>query len=261
MFTLEGRTCVFAGASGGDGVEAVKALCKEGMNVVMMTHQLAQAQDLIHEIKELGYAGKCTAYMDGHCYEPPKTDAEVFAEIAEEFGGIDVIISNTGGPEHDDSVDTVEVENIMRDVEHLLGGSYGMLKNALPYLRKSKAPRVIFMTTVEGVKGGTLEGLSNAIAKGAVYSMMKNVAARLMAEGITVNAISKGAIERKGDRPMPARPGELPKKNPEDKLPFIPAKRLGSPEDLAQAICYLASEETSYVTGMTVELSGGLNLV
>jgi 3-oxoacyl-[acyl-carrier protein] reductase len=260
MFTLSGRTCVFAGASGGDGVAAVKALCKEGMHVVMMTHQLSQAQELIEEIKGLGYPGTCTAYMDGECYNPPKTDAEVYREIFEKLGSIDVIISNTGAPENDDSIDTVDVKALMRDVEHLLGGSYGMLKSALPYLRQSKAPRVIFMTTVEGVKGGKLEGLTNAIAKGAVYSMMKNCAARLMEEGITVNCISKGAIVRSGDKMIP-RPNEPKHKKPEDKLPYIPAGRLGDPEDLAQAICYLASEETSYVTGTVIELSGGLQLV
>jgi len=260
MFTLEGRTAVFAGASGGDGVASVYALAKEGMNVVMMTHQLEQAKELINDIKNCGYPGKVTAYMDGNCYNPPKTDAEVFKEIYEEMGSIDVIISNTGGPEHEDSIDLVSVEDLMKDVEHLLGGAYGMLGNALPYLRKSKAPRVIFMTTVEGTRGGNLEGLSNAIAKGAVYSMMKNVAARLASEGITVNCITKGAIERKNDRPMPDRPGELPKKDPKDKLPYIPMGRLGAPEDLAQAICYLASEEAGYMTGSTIDISGGLNL-
>jgi 3-oxoacyl-[acyl-carrier protein] reductase len=260
MLTLKGRTCVFAGASGGDGVAAVKALCREGMNVVMMTHQLSQAQDLIREIETLGYEGSCKAYMDGNCYEPPKTDAQVYQEIFEEMGSIDVIISNTGGPENDDSIDSVDVKDLMRDVEHLLGGSYGMLKSALPYLRQSKAPRVIFMTTVEGVRGGKNEGLANAIAKGAVNAMMKNCAARLMEEGITVNAISKGAILRTADCHVP-RPGEPKHKEPEDKLPLIPAGRLGTPEDLAGAICYLASEESGYVTGTRIDLAGGLQLV
>ncbi len=257
---LEGRTCVFAGASGGDGAAAVKALCAGGMNVVMMTHQPAQAQKLLEEIRESGSIGMCEAVMDGNCQDPPKTDGEVYQEIFERFGSIDVIISNTGGDGMEDSIDTVDTAGLLKDVGHLLGGSYGMLKAALPYLRKSRAPRVIFMTTVEGVRGGRLESFANAVAKGAVWSLMKNCAARLIPEGITVNCISKGAIERL--KPQGMGKADMPDfKDTSAMLPYIPAGRMGTPDDLAQAICYLASEETSYLTGTTLDVSGGLSLV
>lgn len=258
MQTLEGRTCVFAGGSGGDGVAAVKALCAGGMNVVLMTHQPAQAQSLIREIETLGYPGSCTAVQDGAVQEPPISDEEVFAGIARTYGTIDVIISNTGGDGFEDSIDTVGKEDLLHDVNHLLGGSYGMLKCALPYLRKSRAPRVIFMTTVEGERGGTLESFVNAVAKSAVLGLAKNCASRLASEGITVNCIEKGAIER------------LPHKGPDNGkkekaavslLPYVPAGCLGTPEDLAQAICYLASEESAFVTGAVLAVDGGLHLV
>ncbi len=258
MQTLKNRTCVFAGASGGDGTAAVKALCRGGMNVVMVTHQPMQAQELLAEIEELGYPGKCSAVQDGNCQKPPITDEEVYRKIFEEYGSIDVVICNTGGDGFEDNVDAVDRELLLREVGHLLGGSYSMLKCALPYLRKSNAPRVIFMTTVEGVRGGRMESFTNAVAKGAVLALGKNCAARLAAEGITVNCIEKGAIER--------LPHKGPEHGPEGKdisvmLPLIPAGRMGTPEDLAQAICFLASEESSYVTGAILDVSGGLSLV
>lgn len=257
--TLTGRTCIIAGGSGGDGVATVKALCQGGMNVVMMTHQPEQSQSLIREISASGAPGRCAAVMDGDCQQPPKTDAEVFAEIFEAYGSIDVIISNTGDDGNDDTIDTVEAEDLLGSIGHLAGGSYRMLKTALPYLRRSRAPRVIFMTTVEGERGGSLESFTNAVAKGAVLSLMKNCAARLAPEGITVNCISKGGIRRiKGAVPPPGAPK---KKDASELLPYIPAGRLGTPEDLAQAVCYLASEEASYITGSTLELSGGLHLI
>jgi len=258
MQTLNGRTCVFAGASGGDGVEAVKALCRGGMNVVMMTHQPAQAQRLLDEISAAGYPGKCVAVQDGNVQTPPISDEEVFRGIAEQFGGIDVVISNTGGDGFEDSIDTVSVEQLLKDTNHLLGGAYGMLKCALPYLRKSAAPRVIFMTTVEGVRGGKLESFVNAVAKGAVVSLAKNCAARLAPERINVNCISKGAIERLAPPPHPGAPVF---KDMSALLPYIPQGRMGTPKDLAEAICYLASEESAYVTGTVLDLSGGLSLV
>lgn len=259
MQTLAGRVCVFAGASGGDGVSAVKALCAAGMQVVMMTHQPAQAQALLAEIEAAGYPGRCAAVQDGNAQEPPVSDQEVFRQIRERYGSVDVIISNTGGDGFEDSIDTVDKDALLREVGHLLGGSYQMLKCALPYLRQSKAPRVIFMTTVEGVRGGRLESFTNAVAKGAVLSLTKNCAARLAAEGITVNCIEKGAIQRLPHN-GPAHPGP-PDKDTSGWLPYIPAGRLGTPEDLAQAICFLASEESSYITGTVLDVSGGLSLV
>lgn len=258
MQTLTGRTCIFAGASGGDGVEAVKALCRGGMNVAMMTHQPAQAQKLLDELEQAGYPGKCVAVQDGSAQTPPIADEEVFAQVAKRFGGIDVVICNTGGDGFDDSIDTVDAALLVRQIEHLMGGSYNMLKCALPYLRKSAAPRVIFMTTVEGVRGGRLESFANAVAKGAVVSLARNCAARLAPERINVNCIQKGAIERLAPPPHPGAPVF---KDMSALLPYIPQGRMGTPKDLAEAICYLASEESAYVTGTVLDLSGGLSLI
>ncbi|MBP5726591.1 MAG: SDR family oxidoreductase, partial [Clostridia bacterium] len=135
---------------------------------------------------------------------------------------------------------------------------YTMLKCALPYLRKSAAPRVIFMTTVEGARGGKLESFANAVAKGAVLSLAKNCAARLAPERINVNCIQKGAVERLQPPPHPGAPVF---KDMSALLPYIPQGRMGTPEDLAGAVCYLASEEAAYVTGSVLDLSGGLSLV
>ncbi|NBJ92864.1 SDR family NAD(P)-dependent oxidoreductase [Parablautia muri] len=258
MQTLEKRTCVFAGASGGDGVAAVKALCKGGMDVVMLTHQPAQAQKLIREMEGLAYPGKCGAVQDGNCQNPPIPDEEVYRRIFEEYGSIDVVICNTGGDGFEDSIDLVDTDFMLKEVGHLLGGSYSMLKCALPYLRQSRAPRVIFMTTVEGVRGGRLESFTNAVAKGAVAALGKNCAARLASEGITVNCIEKGAIAR-----LPHNgPALEPKgKDTSGMLSCIPVGRMGTPEDLAEAICFLASEESAYITGAVLDVSGGLSLV
>ncbi|MCD8018865.1 MAG: SDR family oxidoreductase [Clostridiales bacterium] len=258
MQTLEGRNCLFAGASGGDGVNAVKALCKAGMNVIMMTHQPTQAQSLLDEMEQLGYPGRCTAVQDGNARDPQVPDEEVYREVYETYGSIDVIISNIGGDGFEDSIDSVTPALMVREVSQLLGGAHSMLYYALPYLRKSRAPRVIFMTTVEGVQGGTRESYTNAVAKGAVLALAKNSAARLAAEGICVNCIEKGAIERVQHGKV--SPGGEIFKDTSVMLPDIPMGRMGTPEDLAQVICFLASEEASYMTGAVIDLSGGLSL-
>ncbi len=258
MQTLSGRTCIFTGATGGDGVASVKALCEAGMNVVMLTHQPAQARRLMDEIASCHYPGDCSAELEGKEHTPPISDEEVYQTVFEKYGSIDVIICNKGGSGMEDSIDTVDSETLMRDINLLLGGSYSMLKCALPYLRKSKNPRVIFMTTVEGARGGNLEGFSNAVAKGAVLSLTKNCAARLAPEGITVNCIQKGSIQRLPEQGSEKGPK---KKDISETLSVIPAGRLGTPEDLAAAVCFFASEESAYVTGAVLDVSGGLSLV
>jgi len=259
MLTLKERTCVFAGGSGGDGVDSVIALLQGGMNVILMTHQPAQAQGLLDRIEAMDLPGKCFVVQDGSAQEPPISDEEVYRSIFEEHGSIDVIINNTGGDGFEDSIDSVDTDTLLSEVGHLLGGAHRMLHLTLPYLRQSKAPRVIFMTTVEGVRGGRLESYTNAVAKGAVLSLVKNSAARLAEEGITVNCIEKGAIERLKNN-IPAPDGKE-FKDTSVMLPYIPAGRMGEPGDLAGAVSFLASEEASYVTGAVIDVSGGLSLV
>ena len=252
MQTLKGRTCIFSGASAGDGVEAVKTLCAGGMNVVMLTHQLETAQRLIDEIRSMGLPGECIA-LAGSGDAPPERDAEVYERVFRQFGSLDVVISNTGATGKATPMEEVTGGQLMKNIEHLVSGAFDMLINALPFLRKSRAPRVILMTTVEGVNGGIHESFANAVAKGAVRSLAVNAAARLAPEGITVNCIAKGAVPRvEGIRPGDADPADL--------LPYIPMGRLGTAKDLGELIAFLASEESGYITGQTIALSGGLEL-
>jgi len=220
------------------------------MNVAVLSHQPEAARRLEREMEESGYGEQFMAVTgDG----PEKSREESFREIYARFGSIDVILCNTGGDGKKDSVDTLETAVLEQHMSHLVCGSFDMLRAGLPYLRKSTAPRVIFMTSAEGCMGGTYESLANAVAKGAVRALTVNAAARLAGDGITVNCISKGSIPRMEGIPENGADLSL-------RLPAIPMGRLGTQKDLAGAVCFLASEESSYITGQVLELNGGLNL-
>lgn len=252
MQTLKGRTCVFAGATAGDGVAAVKALCAGGMNVIMMTHNAERAKALAEEINALNLPGICTA-VGATESGPAEEDPATYEALIETYGSVDVIISNTGATGSAAGIEDLTAEHLMKNVSHLVSGAFNMLKAALPSLRKSKAPRVILMTSVEGVHGGVHESFENAVAKGAVHALAINAAARLAKEGITVNCIAKGAIPRvEGIQAGDADPADF--------LPVLPMGRLGTSDDLAGLICYLASEESAYLTGQTISLDGGYSL-
>lgn len=253
MQTLYGRTAVMAGATAGDGRETVKTLCAAGMNVVMMTHNRTAAEELTAEVKAAGAPGACAYYAGGRGQLPPEHDPAVYEDIQSRFGSVDVIIANTGADGHRDSIETLDPEELEKSLSHLAGGAFRMLQTALPFLKQSKAPRVILMSSAEGIHGGTRESLANAVAKGAVASLALNAAARLAPLGIPVNCIAKGAIPRAEG----VRPGDP---DPAERLTSIPMGRLGSQKDLAEAAAFLASEESEYLTGQILELSGGLNL-
>ncbi|MBQ9197786.1 MAG: SDR family oxidoreductase [Clostridia bacterium] len=256
MQSLKGRTCIFAGGCGGDGVDAVKSLCQGGMNVAIMTHQPIRARRLQEEISKCNYPGECIVVQDGNTQLPPISDEEVFRQVAERFGGIDVVVCNTGDNGGEDSIDTVDISQLMAEIEHLMGGNYHMLKCALPYLRRSAAPRVILMTSVEGARGGNRGSFVNAVARGAVLALAKNCAARLATENINVNCIQKGLIQRL-ETPLDSESRE----RMSSAKGCIPRGRIGTPQDLAGAVCFLASEEAAYLTGAVLDLSGGMSLI
>ncbi|MGN0657115.1 MAG: SDR family NAD(P)-dependent oxidoreductase [Ruminiclostridium sp.] len=253
MQTLKGRTCVFSGAAGGDSVKAVQALCESGMNVVMTTRKPEKAEKVIRELPDTPDSGICTYFCGEKGKDPVEYDAETYRMTAERFGSVDVIICNTGSDGQLDDIETLKAETLEKSLSHLAVGSFRMLQAALPWLKQSKSARVIFMTSAEGCMGGTCESLANAVAKGAVRSLTLNCAARLAEAGITVNCISKGAILRKEEYT-----DNVP--NPWNRIHTVPMKRIGTEEDLAAVICFLASEEASYITGQVIELNGGLNL-
>lgn len=244
---------MFAGAAGGDGIRSVNALCESGMNVVMMTRKAWLAESVINGIPKKSGIGVCTYFCGEKGEAPAEYSAGSYQAIAEKYGSVDVVVCNIGADGKTDNIETLKCETIEESFSHLVCGSFRMLQAALPWLKKSKAPRVIFMTTVEGCIGGTYESLANAVAKGAVKSLALNCAARLAKDGITVNCISKGAIFRKEEYAS-----DVP--DLKARLDAIPLKRIGTEDDLAAAICFLASEESSYITGQVIELSGGLNL-
>ena len=252
MQTLNGRICVFSGATAGDGVAIVKALCRGGMTVIMMTHSPERAASLVEEINSLGFSGTCVA-MAGSEDRPAEEDSAVYLKIEESYGSVDVVISNTGGYGREASIEDTTDEEFCREIDHLIGGSFRTIKAALPFLRKSYAPRIILMSSVEGVSGGVHQSFANSVAKGGVYALARNTAARLAKDGITVNCIAKGGIPRiEGLHPGDADPAVL--------IPRTPMGRLGTAEELGETVCFLASEESSYITGQCITLDGGYSL-
>ena len=246
MLTLAGRTCIFAGATGMIGRGAVKALAEGGMNVVMATHNPESAAEIIASLTGMPGTVIAAGTQEGQ--------KDFYAEIEERFGSIDVVISNTGGFNAPRSVDEITAEDISKKLEHQVTGAWRMVQNALPYLRRSRAGRILLMSSAGAQDGFTGENIADSIARGGVISMTYALARALAPDGITVNCIAKSGVVNDHE---PRKPEHY---QVNSILERIPLGRIGTNDEFGAAVAYLASEEAAFVTGQVLNLSGGLHI-
>lgn len=244
MYTLKGRTAVIAGATGHVGAGAVRMLTAAGMNVVMVTHNMADAGRLIAEVED--NLGTCIALSneDG--------DGAVYGEVYRRFGSVDVIIPNQGAAARRQDLSDITEEELDGKLHHQITGSFTMVQKAIPYLKKSRAGRVILVSGTGAENGLLEEGLLECAARGGVISMTRYLARELAVQGITVNCIARGGMENDH---APEGEDELDNRT---LVPRIPVRRNGTPEEFGAVVCYLASEEAGFMTGQVLRLNGGL---
>lgn len=289
MFTLEGRVAVVTGASGSISRAIIRSLTAGGMKVAVCTHGIWMAEQTIKDLGE-DVAKNCipVACETGD----PKDMKEKFAYIAEKLGGIDVLITMHGRSMEyrEQNFDTLEPDYVDLTISNHLTGSYNLLREAIPYLENSKAGRVIFAANTYALTGAENDAMGVTMAKGGTIALTYSAARRLAPKGITVNCIAiggvmnmpvaggppPGAIHGGPDHHGPGGPGDKRHGGPSGpggKGPgapswikpeelidpaTIPVGRVGRPEDIAAAVCYLASEEAGFVTGDVLNVSGGM---
>ncbi len=245
MLTLGGRTCVFAGATGNIGEGAVRALCRGGMNVAMVTHDPDRAKAVIERLGE--YSHRCIALSNRN------GDTAVYGEIADRFGSLDVVINKTGAFDAVKPLEEITVEELNGKLTKQVGEAFRKVQEALPYLRKSKAGRVIFAASAGAQNGMPYENLCDSVARAGVINLTYCLARLLAGEGITVNCIAASGLINDHE---PVAPGQLDCMRLKD---IVPVGRIGSADEFGAAVEYLASEEAAFITGQVINLSGGLN--
>ena len=241
---LSGRTCVFAGATGQIGRGAVKALAEKGMNVVMVTHNPDAAGDVVGQMK--GYPGQVIAVSNS------VGDSEIFRHAENLFGSVDAVISSTGGLQSRNLPEDISDDKLDAKLHHQITEPFHMVREALPYLKRSRNPRILFVSTVGALDGFREEGIEDSIAGGGVISMTYALARVLADRGITVNCIARG--------------GMINDHTPSGKEDYyaariehmIPAGHAGTADEFGALAAYILSEEADYVTGHVFNLTGGL---
>jgi 3-oxoacyl-[acyl-carrier protein] reductase len=245
MFRLDGKTALVTGASQGIGEGVARLLARQGARVVLAARNQEKLSALAAEIE----AGGGSAHPLALDVSQPETFGEKMKTLPEGFAGIDILINNAGITA-DNLLARMSLEDWERVLRTNLTGAFALTREVVRGMMKRRWGRVINVSSVVGMMGNA--GQANyAASKAGLIGFSKSLAKELGSRSITVNVVAPGYIET-------AMTGGLPEKAREELTSAIALKRLGSVDDVAWAVLFLASEESGYITGHTLNVSGGL---
>jgi 3-oxoacyl-[acyl-carrier protein] reductase len=246
MFDLTGKTALVTGATGGIGAAIARTLHKAGATVAIS----GTRANVLEELKaELG--GERVHVLACNLSDPAAVE-KLVPEAEAAMGSLDILVNNAGITK-DGLAMRMKDEDWASVIDVNLTASFRLARAAMRGMMKKRWGRIVNITSVVGVTGNP--GQANYVAsKAGVIGLTKSLAQELAARSVTVNAVAPGFIAT----PMT---DVLNDKQKEAILVRVPAAKLGTPEDVAAAVLYLASEEAGYVTGQTLHVNGGMAMI
>ena len=242
---LSGKTAIVTGASRGIGAAIAQRLCEAGANVVLCSRSAESVSQIADTLQDKGYA---TYAMAADISE--KADVEALIEkTIDQFSHIDILVNNAGIT-RDMLLMRLKDEDWDAVLQTNLTGTMYCTRAVLRPMIRQKSGRIINISSVVGLVGNA--GQANyAAAKAGIIGLTKATAKEVGTRGITVNAIAPGFITTD----MTA---QIPEENQQQLLELIPLGEFGHPEDVADAVCFLASDAARYITGQTLQVDGGM---
>lgn len=247
MFELKNKVALVTGARRGMGKAHALALAVQGAKVAVTDIDLKECQLVVSEIK----SRKAEAF----CFEMDVSNSQdverVFDKVIKKYGRLDILVNNAGIFSPKLALEMTEAE-WDKTLNINLKGQFLCAQRAAKEMAKRKWGRIINISSIaSGGAGIGFEGAAHyAASKGGIIGMSESLAVELAKFGITVNVIAPGAIDTPMTRPL--RKEMLAEINAR-----VPLKRIGKPEEVSALVIFLASEESSYVTGATFYVDGG----
>lgn len=245
MKRLENKVAVITGGAQGIGKATVTKFLAEGATVVVWDVDEEKGNKFVAEALSQGYKAK---FMKVNVAKIEEVESSV-AQIILELGKIDILVNNAGIL-RDATIMKMTAEQWQQVIDVNLTGVFNCTKAVAPKMIENQSGRIINATSVVGIYGNF--GQTNYVAtKSGVIGMTKVWARELGRKGINVNAIAPGFIATEMVASMPEKVVNMMKEK-------TPLGRLGTPEDIANAYCFLASDEASYINGTVLSVDGGV---
>jgi 3-oxoacyl-[acyl-carrier protein] reductase len=242
---LDNKIAVVTGAAQGIGKVIAMHLVQKGASLVLCDINLEMAKEAAREIEEAG--GKCLALKSD---VSNMQDAEkIIKEAVAHFGSLDILVNNAGIT-RDNVLIRMKEEQWDQVMAVNLKGTFNVTKAAIKVMMRKKSGKIVNIASITGLMGNAGQANYSA-SKAGVIGFTKSIAREYADRGITVNAVAPGFIET-------AMTDAIPEREREELIRQIPVKKLGTPEDVANAVYFLVSEEASYITGQVIGVNGGL---
>jgi NAD(P)-dependent dehydrogenase (short-subunit alcohol dehydrogenase family) len=243
---IEGKVAVVTGGSSGIGLATVRRFAAEGAKLVIGDVDDANGSRIAREIDG--------AFVHCDVTNPEQVEA-LFRTAKDKYGSIDIAFNNAGiSPPEDDSILTTDLAAWRRVQEVNLTSVYLCCKAVLPYMLEQKKGSIINTASFVAVLGAATSQISYTASKGGVLSMSRELGVQFAREGVRVNALCPGPV----NTPLLQ---ELFASDPERaarRLVHIPVGRFAEPDEIASAVLFLASDESSFITAAQFMVDGGI---
>ena len=245
---LKNKTAIITGSSRGIGKKIAETLAKEGVNVVITATNSDKASSIAEEIKSAYNVETLGLEHDAKSSESCKN---VIAKTIEKFGSIDILVNNAGITK--DMLVIQMDDNAWNDVLSTnLSGAFYTSREAAKNMLRARKGKIINISSVIGKMGNA--GQANyAAAKAGLIGITKSMAKEFAPRNICVNAIAPGFIQTD-------MTDALPEDTVKGIMSITPLKKLGTPEDVANLVLFLASDMSNYITGEVIAVDGGMSM-
>ena len=247
MDRLNGRVAVVTGGASGIGLASVRRLASEGARVVVADLNADAGKRTADEVSGLFVATDVT--------DPGAVD-RLFAAAHSAFGSVDIAFNNAGiSPPDDDSILDTGLDAWRKVQEVNLTSVYLCCKAAIPYMRAQGKGSIINTASFVAVMGAATSQISYSASKGGVLSMSRELGVQFAREGIRVNALCPGPVNTPLLQELFAKDAERAQR----RLVHVPMGRFAEPEEIAAAVAFLASDDSSFITASTFLVDGGIS--